>query len=982
MDKQQTRKRRLIRRGIDVIPKHCCYLIPKFILDPMRSLLSLLFITFLCTCGRAQIGLHPPQIDYQQLQSDHARIIFPKGYEARARRVGSLLDEMQQHHTRSIGEKIYDVDLILQTATTEINGYVGLGPFRSEFFATPPQQLSFLSNTDWVDLLTIHEYRHVQQNSNERRGITKLFSWLQGQNGWSVFSFLATPNWFSEGDAVVYETALSGAGRGRTPAFSSTFRSLLDNSILYSYQKARNGSFKSLVPDHYRYGYNTLTYARERFGNDVWKSVLHDGAAYKGLIYPFNRALKRKTGYGTKALYETALLDLKAKQDSALTARGPVVEGEAFGEPSRKIRNYRFPSVDDQGRVIALYSAFEQTPALVVVDADGGKDKRLTSVGIQREPYVHVRGNLAVWMENRINPRYTNERFSEIMRYDMKSGRKVQLTRNSKYFSPALSFDRSRIVVVEHDPLAGDPAIVVLASNTGEVAAKYRIGTQSISFPRFSPDGNTVYFYDISFRGVALRALDLQSGKTKMLTERSHEPQDYLQVTEDGTIVFSNGRDGVDNVYQFNPESGRTRQLTNVKIGASFPCLSPNGYLYFSEATPRGQRLRRLNLSGETKTAAGLYPGLLAGNNPAGPNVFERPAAFSAETVDLTKNIEVKDYEISDFNDRLGGVQLHSWSFNGSYVTPGVEVEAANALNTVRARAGITYNIDEKRTSTGVNIDYGGFFPVLNFGLNSTGRLYDVLNPRRDTVIVNRYDFNQQRFSLGARVPLRWVNGDYQTQLTPGVSVGYLNTSDSERTEAPDGFSDLRLSLAGSILHRTAFKQVQPRFGAVARLSYASTLGGPEGNRLLLQSSFFLPGLFPTHGLKIDFDFQTENTSNTYKFPNAFNYARGYGGALNDQVTRIGVNYQLPLLYPDFGIFGITYFQRVRLNAFYDYSQLSIEGFNLSRPSVHSVGGQLFFDNIWMNSAPISFGFQVAYLPDAFAGEEKVDFRVLFSGGF
>lgn len=945
----------------------------------MRPFLLLLFITLLGTCVSAQIGLHPPKIDYQQLQSDHARIIFPKGYEARAMRVASLLDELQKNHTQSIGEKIFDVDLILQTATTEINGYVGLGPFRSEFFATPPQQLSFLSNTDWLDLLTIHEYRHVQQNSNERRGITKLFSWLQGQNGWSVFSFLATPNWFSEGDAVVYETAMSGSGRGRTPAFSSTFRSLLDNNIIYSYPKARNGSFKSLVPDHYRYGYNTLTYARERFGNNVWKSVLHDGAAYKGLIYPFSRALKRKTGYGTKDLYQVALLDLKAKQDSAFAARGPVVAGEPFGEPSRKIRNYRFPGLDDQGRVIALRSAYERTPALVVVSADGGKDERLTSVGIQREPYIHVQGNLAVWMENRVNPRYTNERFSDVMLYDMKSGRKIQLTEKRKYFSPALSFDRSSIVVVENNPLVEPPSIVVLASNTGEVAAKYRMETQSISFPRFSPDGKTVYFYDINFQGVALRALDLQSGETKMLTERNHEPQDYLQVTEAGTLVFSSGRDGVDNVYQLDPETGRARQLTNVKIGSAYPFLSPNDYLYFSEATPQGHRLRRLNLSEEVK---GLYPGLFTGSNPAAPNVFERPAAFSEETLDLTKDIEIKNYKVSNFNDKLGGVKLHSWSFNGSYVTPGAEIDATNALNTVRARAGVTYNINEERVSTGLNIDYGGFFPVLSLGVNSTGRLYDVLAPRRDTVIINRYDFNQQRFSLGARVPLTWVNGDYQSQLTPAVNFGYVNTSDSQQTEAPEGFSDLNLSISGSFLHRTAFKQVQPRFGGVARLSYASVLGGPDGNRLLFRSSFFLPGLFPTHGLKIDFDFQAENSSNTYQFPNAFNYARGYGGSLNDQVTRIGVNYQLPLLYPDFGIAGITYFQRIRLNAFYDYSQISIEGFNLSRPSLKSFGGQVFFDNIWMNSALISVGLQAAYLPDAFQGQDKVDFRVLFSGGF
>jgi len=112
------------------------------------AVLTLLLITFLCTCGRAQIGLHPNRVDFQQLLADHTRIIFPKGYEARARRVAAIIDTLQASHTRSIGEQIYPIDLVLQTATTEINGYVGLAPFRSEFYTTPPQQLNLLSGTD------------------------------------------------------------------------------------------------------------------------------------------------------------------------------------------------------------------------------------------------------------------------------------------------------------------------------------------------------------------------------------------------------------------------------------------------------------------------------------------------------------------------------------------------------------------------------------------------------------------------------------------------------------------------------------------------------------------------------------------------------------------------------------------------------------------------------------------------------------------
>ncbi|MEM1359473.1 MAG: hypothetical protein AAGF89_14805, partial [Bacteroidota bacterium] len=222
----------------------------------------LLFGCLLCTCGRAQIGQNPPAVDWKKIDTEVGRVIFPAGYEIRAKRVASLIELLEAKHQQSIGDQHYPFDLVLRTPDMTANGYVGLAPFRSEFFVTPPQSLNSLSVTDWVDLLTIHEYRHVQQNSNERRGITKLASYLQGQYGWAVTSAIATPNWFSEGDAVIAETALSAAGRGRTPAFSQELRSLLANDITYSYAKARNGSLRSLVPDHYRYGYAMVTYAR------------------------------------------------------------------------------------------------------------------------------------------------------------------------------------------------------------------------------------------------------------------------------------------------------------------------------------------------------------------------------------------------------------------------------------------------------------------------------------------------------------------------------------------------------------------------------------------------------------------------------------------------------------------------------------------------------------------------------------------------
>lgn len=941
--------------------------------------LFLLFGLLLCTCGRAQIGQNPPEVDWRKIDTEVGRVIFPAGYETRAKRVASLIELLEAKHQQSIGDQHYPFDLVLRTPDMTTNGYVGLAPFRSEFFVTPPQSLNSLSVTDWVDLLTIHEYRHVQQNSNERRGITRLASYLQGQYGWAVVSSIATPNWFSEGDAVIAETALSAGGRGRTPAFSQELRSLLADNITYSYDKARNGSLRSLVPDHYRYGYAMLTYARERYGNDFWRSVLHDGAAYRSLIYPFDRALKKKVGFGTRELYQRTMQELKARQDSAIAARPAIIAGEAIGYEFKPPTNYRFATTDDQGRLLALRSGFQLTPALVVVDPEGGKDQIITPVGIQREAYVDIRDNLATWMETRQNPRFTNQNYSDIIVYELASGRSRKLTNKGKFLSPSLSFDRRQIVAVEDDPLKGPPSVVIFDTQSGEEKWRLPVKTQAISYPRFAPDGQSVYYYDRNFQGIAIHQVSLEDKNVVTIKSRAAEPVDWLQVTTDGGLVYSSGRDGVDNIYQLDPVAKQVRQLTNVVIGATLPHLANDGNLYYSEATPQGLRLRRLSLVDKASTT---LPGSML---PAGPSVFERPAAFAAETEDITSETEVKEYPVTEFSDNFGGVKLHSWSYNGSYVSPGLTVEAANALQTVLLSAGGQYNINEKRYSGAIQATYGGWYPLVSLRGQFRDRNYSTLNPARDTFVIAGQEFNQVSVGVAAAVPLSWVAGEFLTSINPGIGFTYFALSDPAEGTLPANFSGMSLSFNASSFRRRALAQVQSTLGFSLAIDYDFALGETLGSRLLVRSAAQFPGLHPTHGTRIELDFQREAAGNLYQYIDGFRYSRGYSAPVNDRVVRLGINYQLPLLYPDWGIAGISYFKRVRLNLFYDYSRYSIEQFQNFDFTERSVGGELLFDNVWLNTQELTVGVQMAYRldPDFFSRDPNdLQFRLLFGGFF
>ncbi|PHI20514.1 hypothetical protein CEQ90_07110 [Lewinellaceae bacterium SD302] len=940
----------------------------------LRFLFLLLFPALLTAQA---IGLHPPKVNWRQIDTDSVKVIFPAGYEPEAQRVAKLAHLLQAEHNRSIGDQYYKFDLVLQTENITPNAYVGLAPFRSEFFTTPPQSFNQLGLTNWNDLLTIHEFRHVQQNANERRGITKLFSFLQGQYGWAVLSGIATPNWFSEGDAVVMETSLTRSGRGRLPAFFRELRAMESAGIRYTYAKTRNGSFKDFVPDHYRYGYLYSTYARREFGNDVWKNVLAEGAAYRSLLYPFSRALKRATGHTTKTLYTTALDDYRSQLQSQ--KKGATDDFTVLSPPHHEPANYRFPHPQEDGSIIALRTTYRRTAELVRIDPDQ-KVKVLTRIGFQREPYLSVNNGLAIWNETRQNPRYQNESFSDLILFDLNSRTKQRITRRGRFLSPSLSADRKRIVAVAYHPIDGTALVTMDARENPTIDTLLRAGGRTLfAWPVLSPDGQTVY--SLYRQDSKLAILQKEIGKAadeapKLLVDFSYELKDNLTIGPRGQLYFTSPRNGNDQIYRLDPASGAMSRITDHPLGAYFPGVGPAGELVFSSPTPSGLELSRRNAPLEIEAGLRSSKSTFTTYDNEGSNILDQP-------------IDRADFPTKEISDHFGGIRLHSWSYNGSYVEPGVAVEATNALNTISMAADVSYNYNEARTGGGFNLRYGGFYPVMELAGRYRERSVLVGNPDfLDSLAVNRSDFNELELSAGLEVPLRWLDGNFVIELQPGLALSNLrlrNRSQLDERLPDDNFS-LEGSLLFRLLERRALQQVQPRLGLSLQLTANGILGGADqGGRLLVRSSIFLPGLHRNHGLRLDVDVQHEQLLNPYQYSDRMQYVRGFYAPLNDRAVRLGVNYQLPLLYPDFGIAGITYFKRIRLNAFFDTGSFGLDVFDRDF-EMRSAGGEVFFDNVWLNTQDITVGLQAAYrlTTDFFAplGESDLRLRVLVEGSF
>ena len=943
----------------------------------MKKNSSLLVLLVLLTTAfhlHAQtFGGHPPDLRWQQINTPNVRVIFPEGMEAPAERTANLINFIHENNLRSVGEQTEKIDLVIQNQTVIPNGFVTVAPFRSEFFATPPQDPSLLGSLDWIDVLTIHEYRHVLQFSNADRGFTTFLRALFGEQGWGAAAVLSIPDWYWEGDAVVAETALTNAGRGRMPAFTLEQRAILLNGRKYSYMKARNGSWKDMLPNHYTLGYSLCKYGREQFGNDIWKDVFRDGASYRSIIYPFSGAFKRHTGIRTPKLYELTYDSLATAWKAEQRQLSPTHFTKINKGKKRKVTNYAYPRQVSDGSIVCVKKSFDKISTLVAISPNGD-ERRLTTQGIVIDNYISVVSDKIAWSEIETHPRWGNVYYSAIVTYDYRTGQKNRLTSKSKYFSPAYSHSGDKIAVV-HISENQQNEIRILDAATGDVLERLpNPSNHFLMYPQWTDDDRALIFIDKKNGEMALLRHDIAEGKTIPLTAYTAHVLNTPFVSGN-QVFFSASFSGIDNIYAVTMGETGIRQVTSAKVGAFQPAVSTDGKtLYFSNFTDLGSDLGKIPVE----------PSGWQSITVKEPVDMYSTAAFSEEGGDILAEAPEERYEVENYSPPLGGLKFHSWT----YASEGPNSVAIvgllnNVLNTTAMTVGLGYNLNERQPELTGTYQFGGFFPVLKLEGGYSRRQADFLAAdRRETL-----NFDEGRFGAGFSIPLQRYHGAYFTGLELSGMAFYRSVSDFKKDTVPvfrNGFDfahwDVGLSFYN--LRKTAPQHIHSRFGQVVRASYQRGFDRSDIGRIWLQSRLYLPGLMANHSIEIEADYQEEKLTNPYQFGDLFRYARGYTIPLNDKVWRVGANYHFPIVYPDWGFLGYMYFRRIRGNIFYDQSRYSHFGASFDQSST---GGELILDIQWLNlPVVLSIGGRYSHLleDDLQDPDRKGRFEIFLVTGF
>ncbi len=923
----------------------------------MRKLLFPAFLfCFPALSFSQQFGGTPPSLKWKQVNTDSARIIFPEGLDSQANRIASIVHYLAATKPLSLGDQLKKINIVLQNQTTVPNGYVQLGPFRSEFFMTPVPSNFDQGSIPWSDQLALHEYRHVQQFNNFNNGISRLMKTLFGEEGFAVAINASIPDWFYEGDAVYNETVLTKQGRGRLPLFLNAYPSLWQAGKQYSWMKLRNGSFKDYVPNHYYLGYLLVNYGREKYGADFWRKVTTDASAFKGLFYPFQRAVKKHAGVDYKTFLEQAF-DFYRKN----IERNSISRDEYLVPVNKNyVSSYYFPYQAGVDSLLYLKASYRHRPAFFIKDAKG--EHKLRTRDISTDEQFSYRNGRIVYTAIETDPRWGWRNYSVIKMLDVHTGRQLSLTKKTKYFTPDISADGSRVAAVQAAS-NGKSELHILDVKSGKVLRT--IGSPEINLftdPKFIDEKSVVTAVRLSNGQMTLAVADISTAEIERLTPASFNVVGYPCVNN-GLVYFTASYAGNDDVFALRLGDKKIYRISDGPLG-NYYVNAAGGKISWSAFTGDGYQVKQVNEKDI------VWKEIIPSEAVSVREKFIVSDSNHLNNVLLGK-IPWREFPVSPYKKGTRLLNFHSW--RPYYEDPifTFSLYGENVLNTLQTEIYYLYNQNERTSAVGFNTVYAAWFPYLNIGSEFTFN--------RQGITADRLrEWNQLDSKAGVVIPLNYTSG--RTFRSFNFSNYYVLRNEYNKDFFKDSlgntsFSYLSHSISWTQQVQRAVQHIFPRYGYSASASYRYPITKYEGYQFYGSASLYLPGLMAAHNLVLTGAIQQRDTNRlifSSRIANARGFTDYYGTRAGSRLWRLSANYHLPLFYPDWGFGNILYIQRWRANIFYDLQRLFSDDKKITY-DLRSAGLEFYFDTKWWNQYPLTFGFRISRLlkDDPLAGIGK-----------
>lgn len=960
----------------------------------MKRLIILIVLISALQISKAQYfqtGQDPASLKWRQINTENFQIIYPDYYENQAQKLASVMEKVYLEGGKTLNFQPRKISIILHTQTVKSNGLVAWAPKRVELYTIPHQGIYA---QDWIEQLAIHEFRHVVQIDKVNSELPKILKILFGEQGTALFFGLYVPWWFIEGDAVVSETAFSNSGRGRFPSFLMEHKALAVEKGNYKYDKAYNGSYKNYVPDHYALGYYLVGKTREKYGVELWSSVLDRVGTRPLSINPFNKAVKQKTDFNKVQLYNSVFEDLKNEwisEDKNFISN----DFKIISPKNKTYASYTYNHWLNDSTIISYKTALNDVPSFVKINSKG-TEKKIFVPGIIFNESVNYEKEWIVWSEQIPDLRWQHSGKSFIQMLNIENNRKQTVIPEFTAFSPSISPDKKNVVVVESN-FSNDYFLSVYQIFDGQLLYRFQTKNNNYFFSPVWLNDKEIVTIVLLPEGKRLAKVNMENNQFEILLDKDFGEMKNLRV-KDNNVYFVASYTGKDDLYKFDFSDGSVSHIYESRFGLESPAFSPNGKnMVVSDYTSDGFQLIKISTSK-------LNDVKIIETNKEIYALAEDLAKQESGVIDFFGSDTIK-YDSKKYIKIRHLMNFHSWApvaldASTYEFKPGVSVMSQNKLGTSSLNIGYEWNTTEKTGNFYGKYTFTGWYPVFDIKINSgnSASEYAAIEQKtnaegeviqQDTVLT-RFTWIDTNFGVDTRIPMDLSRGKFRSFFQPEIKYDFTNYKHNSTTPEDmfeGNFQSFTYRLYFQQLLRKSMQDVYPNFGVVLDGLYRhSPIGDTDlGSIVLGQTYLYLPGIKSNHGIRIYGGAQKKNYKGNISFSDVIRYPRGWGKINTNQMVSIAADYKFPVFYPEWSIGGLVYLQRVNASLFADFANLTGNVYHHGEitgtfeTNISSYGIELTGNaNFLRFYAPVEIGTRASYLPE----RKNVFFEFLFSIDF
>ena len=519
-----------------------------------------------------------PDVNWQQLSTDHFLIVFPQGEGFAARETARILETQYPGVQKITGGSLRNFPVILTNYNDRSNGLVTSLHFRSEIDIPPIQGKTLNPQTGgWLQNVVPHELVHALQFSNTGGvGLGQLIKPFSPDLARALHG--ASPAGIQEGLATYYESEFvtPSGGRGNYPFFINQFNAVFDSPERWSMgQMVHFPADTRPFNRHYIGGYAFTQWLQDTYGEQASRNAIDFHVRWPFLGYGV--ALKHATGQWPSQLYD--------QFENETTQRLADLKDSAAADPipiSLDGADIRRPQWLSDSTLIFYGSFYNANPGFYRYDLSAGSLTKMAETTMTSDyRYSLSDDGQTLWYGYyRPDAVYSNANKTRLVKLNTADGSTQKLPENHRLFSPTVSGDSLIYALQTHHtysqlvevlPGASSP-VKTLFSDPGRQLAAVAAHPHSDSLAVVMNAGGTqgIWLTDRDHLQKDLRKKPVISFKNGSVFDPAWHPNG-------GRLLFSADFSGALQVYEYDVTSGAVTRWTHAPFNAFEASYSPNG---------------------------------------------------------------------------------------------------------------------------------------------------------------------------------------------------------------------------------------------------------------------------------------------------------------------------------------------------------------------------------------------------------------------